>query len=142
METLGRGRHHLFGRRLHLFQPRADYRVGRPLPAARAIWDTGEGRRRWLDLLRADIVDSYRKAAGCIDRILRGEKPADLPVQQAEQAPNGHKHENRGRSGSDGSPHAAGVRRRGDRMSTVGVRCGARGVRRLRLQRTRGGGDR
>ena len=36
-----------------------------------------------LDGLRLDLPDVYRRSAAYLDRIFKGAKPADLPVEQA-----------------------------------------------------------
>jgi putative ABC transport system substrate-binding protein len=43
---------------------------------------TGLASEGGLIYYNAEIIDQYRSAAGYVDRILRGEKPGDLPVQQ------------------------------------------------------------
>jgi putative ABC transport system substrate-binding protein len=49
------------------------------LPAVyyRRLYVTGGG----LISYRPDLAEQNRRAAGYVDRILKGEKPADLPVQ-------------------------------------------------------------
>jgi putative ABC transport system substrate-binding protein len=50
------------------------------LPAIYGIRDFGDDGG--LAYYGVDVTDQYRQAAAYIDRILRGEKPGDLPVQQ------------------------------------------------------------
>ncbi|MFZ1216173.1 MAG: ABC transporter substrate-binding protein [Pseudolabrys sp.] len=44
-------------------------------------WDRGSIIAGGLISYGTDIYDLYRRAAGYIDRVLKGEKPSDLPVQ-------------------------------------------------------------
>ena len=48
-----------------------------PAVYSRRLFVTGGG----LISYGADFTDQYRRAAAYVDRILRGQKPSDLPVQ-------------------------------------------------------------
>jgi putative ABC transport system substrate-binding protein len=49
------------------------------LPAV--YWDRAVVAGGGLVSYGADYIDQFRRTAGYVDRILKGEKPADLPVQ-------------------------------------------------------------
>jgi hypothetical protein len=88
----------------------AQHRLPAVYPATR--WVTSGG----LISYGPDAIDQYRRAASYVDRILKGEKPADLPVQAPTKYELGDQHQD----GQGARPHRprkiARARRRGDRV--------------------------
>jgi putative ABC transport system substrate-binding protein len=58
----------------------ADFAVGQQLPSLHGVREFAAAGG--LISYGASLADLYRRAAGYVDKILRGAKPADLPVQQ------------------------------------------------------------
>jgi putative tryptophan/tyrosine transport system substrate-binding protein len=67
------------GKRIGARSSQTDRRTGGLAQAACGLCGA-QLRRRGLISYGPDFLDQYRRAAGYVDRILRGEKPADLPV--------------------------------------------------------------
>jgi ABC transporter substrate binding protein len=66
----------------HEYQPDSNQYPSGRCAAADHARDSGVCRRRRTDVLRSKLPRLFRRSADYVDKILRGVKPANIPVEQ------------------------------------------------------------